>query len=234
MFKKFFSYPYSRDILITIIILLALIPFAIFSPDAVKIISLPFGFIPSKLGIQEQVGDNDKHLIELANPATPVQLNKAGLYALYSNDIEVIHHIRQYEASWLTLEEQATKLPTTLWVVERGVRPYDTLLARGRPLLRFQIVQPGSYVVLQSSGIIGTLTLVPDPNAQREKALNWAYAMQFFFIIAVVLIIYYRRYQWEQAQQQLLQAEKQKISEPFWQQEIERMRQENSKTQKPP
>jgi hypothetical protein len=188
------------------------------SPEAIKLAGALFLYIPDKLGLIEQVASEDTHIIHLASDMTLLEITESGRYAMYTADTYLLRATLNTKIPWLVMTAQATGEQIAVSVVERGLRPYDTPVAKGRPIFTFEIETPGvyeiSHPVRETSPII---SIVPDYTTGQEATITLAYLLQIALIVVLASIPYYLRKQPKRDLIEALQQQKRDQSDAFWQ-----------------
>jgi len=153
-------------------------------------------FLPERLGLAGPV-----HRVEvtpLDMQVSPLQITfpDAQAYHVYTSDYDLLvisDELARSEApAWLTVIRSGTDSRVPVTILRRGLMPYDSPLAAGRPVLAMQIEEPGSYV-LDFPTRKATMTLVPDRTTGREAAIFTAFAVQLALAAAPFAVALYRR-----------------------------------------
>ena len=186
-----------RDIIFAVLILVVALVVFINLGVAIKAVGYGLMVIPSALGIAHQVGPTEVVTYDLSASPTLVGFGRPGRYAVYVYDSDLLTVSDQLELSgappWITLESQTTgeKVPVTF--VTRGLRPYDTLLAKGRPALSFVITEPGFYVMRHPTRSFG-ISIVRDYVTGKEKLLVTIFLIEIVLVSMPVSLPAVRRY----------------------------------------
>jgi hypothetical protein len=165
-------------------------------PSAVKRVGDIFLFLPSRLGLIQRVTPDQVNKIDLttASPAI-LEFPRAGKYAVYSGDTALLEANVLYgtHSVWLVIKSQATGEPIEIGSVERGLVPYDTPFADGRPIFSFEIPAPGPYEV-DFSWRQASIAIVPDYVTGKESLIWLSYAAQVILLLLLAGILYLPRY----------------------------------------
>jgi len=220
-----FQPPRLRNIIAGIVAFVALLLLLGGLSTVVKLLGVPFLYIPSKLGLTTLVAREDVQTLDLASSPTLLEIAKPGQYEVFAADYDLLVITDQLLAAgkepWLSVKSQRTGKPVAVSFVKRGLRPYDTPFAKGRPIFTFAIKTPGKYVLTHITRK-AIISVVPDYTTGKEKLLVLAYYLQIALIVVPLGIFYYRRYRVWQKRVQVLQAQKRIQSDAFWQAEIKR------------
>lgn len=217
--------PRLRDIVAGIVVAAVALTAFVNLGDVVKLAGAPFLLLPSALGITRMVTRAEISQVSLASTPSLVAFPRAGRYAVYTSDYDLLTTSDTLEQSgapaWLTIRsrETGTQVPATL--VHRGLRPYDTFLARGRPVITFTIPRPGIYELIHPAKP-SLIFVLPDYTTGREKAIVLACWAQVA-AIAVPLSLWFGLPRLSRRQTELLQKRKKRDeAEAAWQRMIKR------------
>jgi len=188
---------YAHQIQNLILGILIFIPIAIilyFTPDLVKLLGSPFLYLPEKLEWVHLPAKNEVVKIYLATEGHTVFFGKPGHYVVYTDDIDLLFlqatQADQKREPWLVEETEHGPIP--FYLVSRGIRPYDTTLAKGRPFLYFTIEKPGSYKFAFGlpGGEAAFISVLPDYISGKEDILLIAYLVQLALMVGLWLAFY--------------------------------------------
>ena len=226
--------PSFRNIIIANVIFLVLLGSLCTFPSTVKRVGDVFLYIPSQLGLVQRVMPGEIRTIDLrtASPAL-LEITTPGQYAVFADSYELlmINTLSGENAwSWLDVKSRTTDEPVKVFPVERGIRPYDTPFAEGRPIFVFEINAPGSYEIAYLTRY-AFISIVPDYTTGKEQVIVLAYVLQIAILLAPWGIAYYRRYQRQRIRIKDIegpQVQRRAQGEAFWRAEI---RKRKEKTQ---
>jgi len=225
MSSQSFRTPKIRDIALGIIAFLILLGLIRTISVWVKAVGMPFLYIPSRLGLVQMVSPGDVQIYPLTTNPKQFDFARAGRYAVFTNDLDLLMITDLMIASdsppWLTVTSQASGVAMPVAFVKRGLLPYDTPYAQGRPILTIEISRPGTYLLTHPGK--GTLiSFVPDYTTGKEGVIVAAYVIQLAVILGVLGAILYPRYQRRRTAQKTAQLQKRKESDRFWRNELQR------------
>lgn len=224
--------PTFRGMLLGVVLIIIATLLLCSLSDVLKTVGSPFLFIPSVLGLVRTVGQEDVRTIEMANSPTAVRLPQPGRYAVYVDDIDMLSItdslINSRGNPWLKVKAQATgeTIPTTL--IERGLRLYDTPLAKGRPVINFTIAQPGVYELTHPRRKIN-MRIVPDYTTGHETLLAVIYLVQIVLIVGLALFFWRRRNREERETAKAQQDAWIKRANAYWEKRAAQQRAEQEK-----
>ena len=182
--------------------------------------------LPSALGVIPKITPDAVQTISLYEAAPVVRVAAPGRYAIYTNEQNVLERANMLEAagaSWMTValtptQPNAVATEVTGTAVLRGVRPYDPVQVRGRPILSFEISTAGDYV-LSFAPQSGTVYFAPDITTNREGVILISAIAQVGLIILLVVLLRWPQIRRErQLHQQLARklAERRAATQAFW------------------
>ena len=228
--------PRLRDIGLAILALLAGLLIFLHLADVVKLAGSVLLIVPSALGVVHRATGADVRHLNLASLPPRIELAGAGRYSVYTADYDLLtisDTIEESNASpWLTVELARTGEQVPLSFMGRGLRPYDTPLARGRPVLTFLAPAAGLYE-LTGTRRNADIYLVRDYVTGREKVIVLAYWGQLA-LIGVVLFLAFGRSRWRRWQAHKAdQRARREEAELFWQRHRTRRRTEDDNQWRP-
>lgn len=163
--------------------------------QVVKSIGNVFLFLPDKLGIVQTVKKAEIAEVDMSIPSVSLYFEKPGLYTVYTSDYDLLvindDLIKHKMDPWLEVTEISSGTPVKVDYVERGLRLYDTPLAKGRPIHTFYIDTPGTYEIGHLTKQV-SIYFLPDYMTGNEDLIAMSYLVQ----LAVLLVIagyFYRR-----------------------------------------
>jgi hypothetical protein len=217
--------PRIRDILLAIAALVVLLVVLINLGAVVKFVGAGLLVIPSALGIVERVGPEEMSTYDLTASPTLLGISQPGRYALYAYDYDLLTMSDQLEESkappWVTLKSQVTGQAIRTDFVGRGLRPYDTYLAKGRPVITFVITQPGSYLMFHPTRA-STISIVRDYVTGNERSFSLVMLAQIAVVVVPLAFLLTRRYLKRLEVRRRAQQQKRIESEAFWREQFQR------------
>jgi hypothetical protein len=217
--------PRIRDIVFAIVALVVLL-FAFINLGAVvKLVGAGLMVIPSTLGIVQRVTAQEVFAYDLSKSPTDVGIGRPGRYAVYAYDYDLLTMSDQVEQSggapWITLKSQVTGEAVPVTFVSRGMRAYDTPLAKGRPVLSFVIDRPGVYVMLHPAKPV-TISIVRDYVTGKERTLTLAFLAQIAVVVIPLMFLYTRRYLTRRSARRTAQRQRRAESDAFWREQAQK------------
>jgi hypothetical protein len=216
--------PRFRDIAIGVAAVAVLLVALINLGAVVKFAGNGLMVIPSLLGIVHRVGAEEISTYDLAVSPTVMGISQPGRYDVYAYDYDLLTMSDQIEASraapWITIRSEVTEQPVPVEFVGRNLKPYDTYLAKGRPVLSFVIPQPGVYVMTHSTKR-SSISVVRDYVTGNERTIDLAFAVQIGLVAIPVVVLFARRYLARREALRKSQRETRQRAEAFWQREVD-------------
>jgi hypothetical protein len=216
--------PRFRDILLGVTALVILLVAFINLGAVVKFVGAGLLVIPSMLGITQVVGSQEISVYDLSTSPTLVGISQPGRYAVYAYDYDSLTISDQLEEAgatpWITLKSQVTRRAVPTSYVGRGLRLYDTYLAKGRPVLTFVITQPGIYLMYHPTRS-ATISVVRDYVTGKERILALSILAQIAVVVIPLAFLFTRRYLARLNARKAAQRKKRQESEAFWRDQVE-------------
>jgi len=150
-------------------------------PQVVKTIGAGLLYLPSRLGLVEMVRRDQVQAFKTRTAPPQVEFSQAGRYAVYTDDYDLLvvtdEIIRTGAAPWLVLTDPATNADIRVVGVERGLMPYDSPFAAGRPIFTFEIAEPGLYAMALPRRE-AAIYILPDATTGKERTILLAFAVE--------------------------------------------------------
>lgn len=188
--------PQFRSIGLGIGLFLILLTLVCSLSQGVKWAGKVLSFIPESLGWIQTV--HRAEVVPLEMKASPIQVTfpRADVYQIYTSDYDLLvisdELARNDAAPWIrvTPANAASTVPITF--IDRGLMPYDTPFASGRPVMILNIHEAGAYT-LDFPTRPAIMTLVPDRTSGHEGSFLALYAAQLLLVAAPFALALYRR-----------------------------------------
>jgi hypothetical protein len=191
----------------------------------VKVVGAGLMVIPSALGIVQRVSSQEVLTYDLSKSPTDVGIGRPGRYAVYAYDYDLLTTSDQLDQSmgepWITLKSQTTGEAVPVTFVSRGMRAYDTPLAKGRPVLSFVIDRPGVYVMLHPAKP-ATISIVRDYVTGKERTITLAFLAQTAVVVIPLMFLSTRRYLVRRSARKAAQRQRRAESDAFWREQAQR------------
>lgn len=234
MSEPAYTHPRLHSILLGILAAVVLLFLFAFLGDIVKWTGAAMLFLPARLGLLHQVRADEIQAVDFSLSPAQVFFPQVGQYALYtSNDDLLAITDTLLEAGglpWLViLSPEGERLPVTF--IRRGLRPYDTPLAKGRPIYTFTIPSAGIYTLSHPTRPFLTIYLVRDYVSGQERFHASLLTAETPGLIALGFYLIYHRNGPSQRRMRTARAQKRQQVEAFW--EKRRQREKEAQTGKP-
>lgn len=155
-------------------------------------------YLPEQLGLVRTVRPGEVFNFDMTRSPVKVNFARAGLYQVYTSDYDLLVISDQLAQSdsppWITITNVNGGAPASVSHITRGLLPYDTPQAPGRPVIEVQISEPGEYQ-LDYPTRPAEISMVPDYSTGHEALIYTAFAVQLLILALPVAILLYRREQ---------------------------------------
>jgi hypothetical protein len=122
---------------------------------------------------------------EMRQSPVDVQLQRTGEYAVYTRDIDLLiitDQILEADGNpWFNIINQSSGEKVKVNFVHRGLIPFDSALAKGRPVYTFDIQNPGSYQ-FSFPRRYATIYVLPDNIVGNEGTVIFWAAIQLMIL----------------------------------------------------
>lgn len=153
-------------------------------------------FLPERVGLVEPVHRAEVTPIDMQASPLQIAFPTAQAYHVYTSDYDLLvisDELARSEApAWLTVTQSETGSRVQVTILGRGLMPYDSPWAAGRPVLAMQIEEGGSYI-LDFPTRKATMTIVPDRTTGLEAVIITAFVVELAGLAAPFAIALYRR-----------------------------------------
>lgn len=172
-------------------------------------------FLPERLGLVRTVRPGEVLDLEMSKSPTQVTFARPGLYQVYTSDYDLLVISDQLATSdappWVRITQVDGGPPVLVTYIKRGLLPFDTPHAAGRPVMEIEIIEPGSYT-LDYPTRKATMSLAPNYASGRETLIYAAFGVQIFLLALPFLRMLLRR---EQQTRSLVRAKRRQSLEHF-------------------
>jgi len=206
-------------------------------PDIVKSTGTALMFVPAKLGIIDMVMPQDVVPQSIEHNPSTITISKPGHYLFYTNNYDLLvvnDAIASSDAKpWLNMQsaESGTKVEITM--IERGLSIFDTPFARGRPVLMFTIIEPGTYQMRHPTRPGDYLYLVPDVTTGKETLITFVIVVEVALVGGVIVIMIRRRTAPSRELRKKMQANNRTRVERTWQERHPKQEEGSSRWKRP-
>jgi hypothetical protein len=205
-----------------VLVVVTLIVFLCSASVIVKWAGTTFLVLPRVVGLLESVRGDEIVALPMDSSPTAVGFPRAERYQVYTSDLELLEIAASLHASdatpWLVVQRVETGETVAVSFVGRGLMPYDDPRAPGRPILAFQIAQPGTYALSHPRREL-TVSLVPDRTTGKEVFIALACLAQAALLAVPFALIFgrpwlKRRRAWRRHQQERRRASESMLRGP--------------------
>lgn len=171
-----------------VIMFLILVGLACSISATVKILGYGLLYVPSRMGLVEVPRPEDIQRLDLITTPVDAHLDP-GTYEVFTSNYELLSISMQFESptstSWFHVADAATGERNEIEQVLRGLMPYDTPFAEGRPVLRFTIDKAGLYRLSFPTPPAASVYFVPDTTTGKEWLIWLIYIGEVGLILGV-------------------------------------------------
>lgn len=164
-------------------------------------------FLPERLGLVQTVHPGDVLPLDMDRSPVSVTFTHAGLYQVYTADYDLLVISDQLAQSdsppWITVTDTRSGETVAVRHITRGLLPYDTPHAPGRPVIEVVIPKPGDYL-LDFPTRQARMAFVPDYVSGHETLMLACFAIQLLILASPLAAFLFRREQrtWHQRLQE--------------------------------
>ncbi len=223
--ERKFTPPNVRHMLLAwfiAFVLICIVPALL--PEILKLFGSLFMFIPTRLGLLEQVKVEQVFVTQIEPTPMSIRASRPGRYLMYTDDWDLLSYNDSATQPWLRITSETTCKFIAVSVIHRGLRLYDPVFVSGRPVLSFEIETPDDYEFRPLFELASAIpvSIVPDYTTGKELTLFFVYLAQYSLVIIPLTIIFYWRYRARANLRRAEQEQKRKQSDAFWESEIKR------------
>jgi hypothetical protein len=186
--------PAIRNVVLGILLFAVFLVTVCSLPQVVKTLGAGLLYLPSRLGLVEMVHRDQVQAIDMRNSPPQVDLPQARRYAVYTDDYDLLvisdEIILAGAEPWLVVTSPGSHAKLRVTGVERGLMPFDSPYAAGRPVFTFEVIQPGVHDLTYPRRW-ATLYILPDTTSGKERLILLIYAVQVAILIAAVAVPYW-------------------------------------------
>ena len=220
--------PNIRSIIIGIVLFAVFLVAVCSLPQVVKTIGAGLLYLPSRLGLVEMVRRDQVQAFDMRTAPPQVEFSQAGRYAVYTGDYDLLvltdEINREGADPWLVLTDPGTNANLRVVGVERGLMPYDSPYAAGRPIFTFVITEPGLYAMVFPRRE-ASFSILPDTTTGKERTILLAYAVELAILGLAVGLPYWRAVKARRARIASMLPPRPPEADAFWRAESRRQRQ---------
>lgn len=146
-------------------------------------------YVPGWLGLVHRVTPAEIRELDLTGSPVMARFDRPGAYQVYTSDYDLLNISMLMEEgsttkAWLKVVPAGSETSLPVAFVSRGLMPFDSPYAEGRPVLRFDVPQPGPYELVFPTRK-ASIYFVPDEVTGRE----WYYWLIFALEAFIVLVL---------------------------------------------
>jgi hypothetical protein len=211
--------PTLRNVLVGILIFIVFILVFSSMGNLVKTLGRILMIIPSQMGFYPLTSADEVVPVDLRSNPTDLTIVHAGAYQIFADDYDLLSITMQIEQShgspWLVVKSKANGASLPVSFVRRGLRPYDTPYAAGRPIFSIDIPSPGLYQISHPSKP-ASIYLVPDETSNYASAILTSFVIEIALLAGLVFVFYRSRRQPQEARIREIEQRTRERAERFW------------------
>ncbi len=215
-----YKQPTFLGIMAGIILFLLLVGLACSLSTTVKTLGYAMLYVPSRLGLIQVAHPEDIRGLDLVHTPVIASFPELGTFLVYTSNLDLLTISLQLESStsrsWLKVTSQATGEPIDVQLVTRGLLPYDSPFAEGRPVLRVNLPEPGLYRLNFPTPPAARIYFVPDNVTGKEWLIWLLYALEIAILVGVPAWFYVSRWRREVEDLAAWRRAKRQQAEDFW------------------
>lgn len=163
-------------------------------PIVLKYVGTALTFLPSKLGIIKVVSKSEVMPVDIHTTPTFITFTNPGNYLIYTDNYSLLTVndaiITTKGRPWLNIQSDSGVV-IQVRLIGRGMAIYDTPLARGRPVVSFNIPEPGVYKLAHPIEPIN-IFIVPDYLSGKERIITFSIYLELLVTALVMWTIIQR------------------------------------------
>jgi hypothetical protein len=203
-----------------IVLFVLLVALACSLSVTVKSVGYGLLYLPSQLGLVKVPHPQDIRRLDLVHTPVVASFPQSGSFLIYTSNLELLTISLQLEdknsKAWLKIRQVDTGQPADVQMVRRGLLPYDSPFAEGRPVLRVTIPEPGLYLLNFPTPPAARVYFVPDDVTGKEWLIWFLYAVQIAIVVGLPGWYYLSRWRREAEDLAAWRRTKRQKADEFW------------------
>lgn len=162
--------------------------------DLVKYAGVGLLWLPSQLGLVDQVKPEQVQIFDLQTKNNAWQVVQPGRYAVYTANDRLLEMSSMLETSgetWLEITA-ADGTPLQVDPVSRGLGIMDSPFAPGRPVYTVAVANAGLYSLVHPHPV-AQMAIVPDYVTGHELVIYLVLGLELLVITGLIAILFRRR-----------------------------------------
>ncbi len=206
-----------------VVVFVVLIGLACSISTTVKLIGYGLLYVPSRLGLVDVPRPETIQRLDLVSTPVNAYFKDSGTFEVFTSNYELLSVSMQMESStstsWFHVADPTTGERYPVDSIRRGLMPYDTPFAEGRPVLRFSIDTPGLYQLSFPTPPAASLYFVPDTTTGKEWLIWLIYSGEVGLIFGVPGWFYFRGWRKESEDLAAMRKSMRVRADSFWEEE---------------
>jgi len=198
--------------------------------EVIKFVGSPFLILPEKLGWIPDVSKEDVVTVNMKDKSIQMIFDRTGNYVVYAYNYDLLMMTDELAKAnakpWLAIVNIQNGQNITPEYVQRGLTPFDSSLARGRPIFHFVVSESGTYQITYPSREV-FIFFLPDQVTGNMGVILVSFIIQIVILGIPVWSVLNARHKKNQAKLDEIRNLKTTSDEKFWQ-ELKRQRESQS------
>lgn len=200
--------------------------------EVIKSVGAPFLILPEKLGWIPDVSRDDVVTVNMENKAIQINFDRTGDFVVYAYNYDLLVMTDELAKAnaipWMKIENTQSGQQIAVDYIQRGLTPFDSSNARGRPIFHFIVPEKGNYRISYPSRQV-LLYFLPDQVTGNMGIILFCFVIQVIILAIPVGTFFNARRKKQKAKLDEIRNLKKTSDEKFWQ---ELKRQRNSQNDK--
>ncbi len=216
-------YPITIGIVVFVLFLILMCSLM----NLIKTAGYTLMWLPEKLGVLQVAHKDEVTVIHMNDgPLSTVVFTRPGWYQIYTNDYDLLLASDSMASHggtpWVNVRDPSGTLIDAVFI-ERGLRPYNSPFAKGRPVLAVQVIQPGAYR-LRHPTKVADMSIVPDYTTGSEVNIYLFYVLQLGLVLLPFAYLIWKAQARSAQQVKSVKQLKRIRGEDFWKREVTRQK----------
>ncbi len=215
-----YTAPRVRNILLGILLCGLCLAFFGYLAEITKWFGYIFLYIPARLGMINQISASQVQTIDFSTSPTEIVFSKPEAYVVYTAHLDLLmmsdRILEEGFQPWLRIIHLDSGQEVNVESIQRGLMPYDTPFAKGRPIYFFKIPQAGRYQLLHPTYPGATVDLAQYEFRQYEAPSRQILLSEGLFILILIGTITYHYLSHVRSKKLAVQNQNRQRAEPLY------------------
>lgn len=187
--------PKVRNIILGILICGLCLVFIGYLADFTKWCGYVMLYLPARLGMLSQVSPSQIQTTDFSTSPTEIYFSTPGTYVVYTAHLDLLmisdRILEEGFQPWLRILQIYNGQEVKIETIDRGLMPYDTPFAKGRPIYFFKISQAGKYQMLHPTYPGAKVAFAQYEFHHNEVTSRSVLVIEVLFLFVLSATIYY-------------------------------------------